>query len=801
MRQTSTHSEPHTDGPGPGGCAAVLVLDRHGTVLTCDAALESLVGRPAGELRGHPVAELLARPGDWPGPLPPSGTDTALRHADGGEVEVRVDVVELREAGAARYLVLAVPAAVAARRRQDEALVRALFAQVRIGLAISDEQLRVIRVNATPALLGADAAATLLPQDAAAVEAQLRKVAETGVPVVDWVHPARRLDAPQAERIISLSALRLEDSAGHFTGVAATFTDVTEQQQARRRLALVSAASKRLEGLLDVADCAQALTDVLVPDFADLAAVDLTEAVLVGEEPGRFANGAPLRRMAAASRDAWPPELDTAGASLRAGGVAPHYMRRGAAVLVTDMAVVREALGTDPVLYRQVVPEEATSMLVIPLNARGLVLGGLALWRTGDRVPFDQEDALLAEEIGSRAALAVDNARRYTREHRTAEALQRSLLPRSVVEVSAAETVGLYVPAATTAGIGGSWFDVIPLSSARVALVVGDVVGHGLEATAATGRLRTAVQTLSDLDMTPEELLSHLDDLVTRLAAADELGRNRGGGAAGDGGRGDGVYGSTCLYAVYDPVNGHCSMASAGHPPPVIAAPGTTAAVLGLKPGPALGLGGEPFEQLEVDLAPGSVLALFTDKLLSDPAESPQERLDRLREQVEAAVLPQASPAEVGRDVLDDLLPEPPAHDLALLVSRVRALPERSIASWEFPADPEAVARARDLVTEQLGRWRLEELAFTTELIASELVTNAIRYAGAPVGLRLIRDKVLVCEVSDPSQTQPRLRRARLTDEGGRGLFLIAQLAHRWGSRYTRFGKTIWTEQLLKPPG
>ncbi|MCD0481757.1 serine/threonine-protein phosphatase [Streptacidiphilus sp. ASG 303] len=390
----------------------------------------------------------------------------------------------------------------------------------------------------------------------------------------------------------------------------------------------------------------------------------------------------------------------------------------------------------------------------------------------------------------------MDSARRYTREHRTAEALQRSLLPRAVVEVSAAETVGQYVPAATAAGIGGSWFDVVALSSARIALVVGDVVGHGLEATAATGRLRTAVQTLSDLDMAPEELLSHLDDLVVRLTAGDA----DGSGADGeDGGRGGGVYGSTCLYAVYDPVTGHCSMASAGHPPPVVALPGRPACPAELVPGPALGVGGEPFEQLELELAPGSVLALFTDKLLADPAEGAEERLRRLCARVGSAVHPLASPAEVGRCVLEELLPEPPAQDLALLVSRVRALPAGATAAWEFPGEPSAVAQARELVTAQLAAWGLEELAFTTELIASELVTNSIRYAGAPVGLRLIRDRVLVCEVSDPSQTQPRLRHARLTDEGGRGLFLIAQLAHRWGSRYTRSGKTIWTEQQLPP--
>ncbi len=788
----------------------MLVLDRDGAVITCTTELESLIGRPVTEFSGRPATELLLRPEEWTDPLPPPGTRAALR-GPSGPIEARLDVLPLHpRAGAlARYLVLVTPEPVAERRQQDEALVRALFTQTRIGLAIHDSELRMVRVNPTagsgiPPDQGPleDLGEALLPEDAAAIQEQLHKVAETGVPVIDWVHSARRLDSPSVDRVMSLSMFRLEDADGRFTGVAATFSDVTEQERSRQQLRLVGRAAKRLEGTLDVARCAEQLAEVMVPGFADLAAVDLTEAVLVGEEPGRFAQGTQLRRVAVAAADGeWPCELHPRGTTARIIRDDADRLREGAAILIRDMERIRARVARDPSLARVIQAERATSLLVVPLNARGMVLGCLMLWRLGSRPPFGPDDAALGEEIASRAALGMDSARRYTREHRTAEALQRSLLPRSVVEVTAAETVGLYVPAASTAGIGGSWFDVIALSSARVALVVGDVVGHGLEATAATGRLRTAVQTLSDLDMTPEELLSHLDDLVVRLVAGEQGGGSRPEEAAAtQHSSGGGVYGSTCLYAVYDPVTGHCTMASAGHPPPVvIAAPGGPAVVADVKPGPALGLGGEPFEQLELELAPGAVLTLFTDKLLSSPDETAEERLARLCEQIECSARPDASSAEMGRDVLDDLLPEPPAHDLSLLVSRIRALPEGAAVGWEFPGDPAAVAEARELVAAQLTEWDLAELAFTTELIASELVTNSIRYAGAPVGLRLIKDKVLICEVSDPSQTQPRLRRARLTDEGGRGLFLIAQLAHRWGSRYTRFGKTIWTEQLLPP--
>lgn len=793
----------------------MLVLDRDRNVITCTSALERLIGRSAQELCGRPAAQLLARPEEWTDPVPPPGTRAVLR-STGGPVAVRLDVVPLYPRGdaPARYLMTAVPEPLATRRQQDAALVRALFTQTRVGLAIHDQDLRVVRINvgadgapATPAVGRAPNSErleeTLLPEDAAAIHEQLRKVAETGVPLVDWVHSARRRSAPEADRIMSLSGFRLEDQDGRYEGVAVTFTDVTAQERTRQQLALVGAAAKRMEGTLDVVRCAEQLAEVMVPEFADLAAVDLTESVLVGEEPARFTHSVQLRRVAAASADGrWPPELHPRGTTLRMSRRHGDYLQAGSPVVMSDLESLRERLVQDPDMARAVLAQRATSMMVVPLNARGLVLGSMVLWRLGDRLRFGPGDAALGEEIGSRAALGMDSARRYTREHRTAEALQRSLLPLSVVEVSAAETVGLYVPAATTAGIGGSWFDVIALSSARIALVVGDVVGHGLEATASTGRLRTAVQTLSDLDMAPEELLSHLDDLVVRLAAVEQGESGPPEEPAGaERALGGGVYGSTCLYAVYDPVTGHCSMASAGHPPPVVVSgPGASAVVADVKPGPALGLGGEPFEQLELDLAPGAVLTFFTEKLLSSPGETSAQRLARLCRHAAEAARTEASSAGMGRQVLDEMLPEPPAHDLSLLVSRIRALPEGAAAWWEFPGEPAAVAQARELVAAQLTEWDLTELAFTTELIASELVTNSIRYAGAPVGLRLIKDKVLICEVSDPSQTQPRLRRARLTDEGGRGLFLIAQLAHRWGSRYTRYGKTIWTEQLLPQP-
>ncbi|MCX5215168.1 SpoIIE family protein phosphatase [Kitasatospora sp. NBC_00240] len=564
-------------------------------------------------------------------------------------------------------------------------------------------------------------------------------------------------------------------------------------QRAAERLALLNAAAAEIGSSLDMARDAEQLADVLVPAFADLVAVDLTEPVLRGEEPGELVTGAPMRRVAVRAADGrWPPGSYSVGDTIRLQSIESVHLRGGSAVFLPDLRELRAVLAGEEERVRLILPPQAASLMMVPLQARGSVLGALVLWRTAERRPFDQEDAVLAEEIGSRASLSMENARRYTRERRTAEALQRSLLPRPVMDVTGAETSGAYVPASTTTAAvgGGGWFDVIQLPSTRLAFVMGTVAGHGVSATAAMGRLRSAVQTLADLDLSPDELLAHLDDLVVRFIEDDDRQQP-------DADAPSALTGATCLYATYDPVSRTCVLAGAGHPPPVLATRGHSGTGIGrYHPGPVLGTGGHPFAPVELRLEAGDVLALYGGALAKDTDRS-ERQLAVVRAGVRDGADSGRPVTEIGRGILGTLLNEPPDDDLALLVVRVKEVSADDTAVWELPADPSLVARARGLVASRLTAWGLEDLVFTTELIVSELVTNSVRYAGGPVGLRLIRDRVLICEVSDPSQTQPHLRRAQLTDEGGRGLFLVAQLTHRWGSRYTAAGKTIWTEQLL----
>ncbi|MEU6757731.1 SpoIIE family protein phosphatase [Streptomyces sp. NPDC046685] len=575
---------------------------------------------------------------------------------------------------------------------------------------------------------------------------------------------------------------------GRPEGAAVTIRDSTEMQiltsradTARRRLKLLYDAGGDIGTSLDVVRTAEELAAVAVPRFADFVTVDLAEPVLHGEEPGP---GADMRRTAVSGIRSDHPLypcgrlIDFLPSTPQARGYGT-----GEAELVPDLAHAPGWHAQDPPRARAIVEYGIHSLIAAPLKARGVVLGVVNFWRSQKPEPFDEDELSLAEELVARAAVSMDNARRFTREHAMAVTLQRSLLPRALPEQSAMDVAHFYLPAQS--GVGGDWFDVIPLPGSRVALVVGDVVGHGLHAAATMGRLRTAVHNFSSLDLPPDEILARLDDLVQRIDHDRE-----GDGDDAD----DGVLGATCLYAVYDPVSQHCTMARAGHLPPLVVAPDGTTEIVELPAGPPLGLGGMPFETAELYLAEGSQLVLYTDGLVEQRSRDIGEGLELLRA---ALSHPDRDPHESCRAVLDLLLPDRPTDDVALLIARTRTLGEDRVVQWDVPMEPSAVGAARSLAAKKLDEWGLTELGFATELILSELITNALRHGSAPVRVRLLYDHTLTCEVWDGSSNAPHLRYAATTDEGGRGLFLVAQLSERWGTRYTPESKIIWAEQAL----
>ncbi|NUS56750.1 MAG: SpoIIE family protein phosphatase [Streptomycetaceae bacterium] len=682
----------------------------------------------------------------------------------------------------------------------DPAWLRHMLRQAPIGISIVDTELRCVWLNDTlersggvprEQRLGKRLSDGLTSLPVLQLEEHMRNVLETGTPLIDHEYRGRTAADPEHEHAYSTSFFRLEDQTGAVLGVCYLVIDVTDRWNARHRLALLSDAGARIGTTLDVAATAQELADAAVPALADFAAVDLLDTILRGAEPapGPLRDGVRLRRTGQRSTDGGLAE-----STARTGDIARVAPGSPAERSLVDGRAVHEpVLDPETVSWLAADPPAADrarelgmhSLMVIPIRARGITLGVAHFFRRATPDPFEGDDLILAEEFVSRAAVAIDNARRFTREHAAALALQRSLLPHALPKQPAVDVTSHYMPADPRAGVGGDWFDVIPLSGARVALVIGDVAGHGAHAAATMGRLRASVHTLADLDMAPDELLAHLDDLVIRFV--DEEGTGY-----------DGVdttaLGASCLYAVYDPVSRQCSMARAGHPPPAVVLPDGEVTFPDLPAGPPLGLGGLPFESAEFDLPAGSLIVLYTDGLVADRDRDIESGLERLR----VALADPGRPLDdITKSVLDTVPVHPPADDVALLVARTRVLDTSRVVTWELPADPAVVAEARNHTNRQLTAWGLDDAAFTTELVISELVTNAIRYARGPIRIRLIRDDTLICEVSDTTSTAPRLRHARTTDEGGRGLFLVAQFTQRWGTRYTQDGKTIWAEQQL----
>lgn len=574
-------------------------------------------------------------------------------------------------------------------------------------------------------------------------------------------------------------------------GTVATIRDSTEllavsghAEAARKRLRLLYDAGVRLGTTLDVPRTAEELAAVAVPRFADFVTVDVADAVLAGELPS--GPDVSMRRIAVQGiRDDHP--LYPCGRLIDFGPSTPQArgLGSGRAEVIVDLSDAPGWHAQDPQRTREIVDYGIHSLITAPILARGVPLGLVNFWRMDKPGPFDDEDLSVAEELVARAAINIDNARRYTREHTMAVTLQRSLLPRALPEQSALEVAYRYLPAQS--GVSGDWFDVILLSGARVALVVGDVVGHGLHAAATMGRLRTAVHNFSRLDLAPGELLGHLDDLVGAIDQ-DEM----------DPAVDAGISGATCVYAIYDPVSRRCALARAGHPPPALVRPDGTVVFPDVPAGPPLGVGGMPFDTVELELDVSTQLVLYTDGLVEDRTRDIDVGIELLRRSL---AVPGRASEESCKAVLEALLPQRPKDDVALLIARTRALGTDQVADWDVPFDPASVAAMRDAVAAKLADWRLAELEFTTELVLSELITNAIRYGSPPVRVRLLRDRALICEVSDSSSTAPHLRYAATMDEGGRGLFLVAQMTARWGTRYTHEGKVIWAEQPLPSAG
>lgn len=547
------------------------------------------------------------------------------------------------------------------------------------------------------------------------------------------------------------------------------------------RLRFVGAATRRIARGIDLDEIVLGLCRATVPTFSDAILVFLRDPLPVGDERPvvpfvlRLRRTDRLRLVDEEDSDEQPEPLAAQLCEMDSGGALAEVLR-GVRPVFGDSAAARaalpELLGPD-----RTVPTGHRTILA-PLRGRRRVIGAAVFVRRPDRPAFEPNDLLVAAQLATHTALGIDKAVLYGREAYIADELQRTMLPDSLPQPTGVKLASRYLPAAETARVGGDWYDAIPLPGSRVALVVGDVMGHSMTSAAIMGQLRTTAQTLAQLDLPPAEVLHHLDEQAQRLGS-DRM--------------------ATCLYAVYDPVRHRITIANAGHPPPVLLHLGGRAEVLRVPPGAPIGVGGVDFEAVELDAPAGATLLLYTDGLVESRLRDVWTGIEQLRERLAATAQltgPDHSPPleALCDDVLDMLGPGDRDDDIALLAARFDGIAPSDVAYWFLDPEEQAPGRARRLVRRALERWGLEEMSDSVELLVSEVVTNAVRYAERPVTLRLLRTDVLRCEVGDDSPQLPRQRRARDTDEGGRGLFLVNRLARRWGATRLSTGKVVWFE-------
>ncbi|KQX58868.1 MULTISPECIES: ATP-binding SpoIIE family protein phosphatase [unclassified Streptomyces] len=552
------------------------------------------------------------------------------------------------------------------------------------------------------------------------------------------------------------------------------------------RLRFVGAATRRIARGIDLDEIVLGLCRASVPTFSDEILVYLRDPLPVGDERPVAPFVLRLRRTdrlrlsdLEGEELVLVPDPDPTPAAelceVRNGGALAEVLR-GVRPVFGDSAAAKAAL-TELLGPEHPLPGGLRAVLA-PLRGRRRVIGAAVFLRRPERAGFEPNDLLVAAQLATHTALGIDKAVLYGREAYIADELQRTMLPDSLPQPTGVKLASRYLPAAETARVGGDWYDAIPLPGSRVALVVGDVMGHSMTSAAIMGQLRTTAQTLAGLDLPPQEVLHHLDEQAQRL------GQDRM---------------ATCMYAVYDPVSHRITVANAGHPPPILLHLGGRAEVLRVPPGAPIGVGGVDFEAVELDAPAGATLLLYTDGLVESRLRDVWTGIEQLRERLAATAQltgPDHSPPleALCDDVLDMLGPGDRDDDIALLAARFDGIAPSDVAYWFLEPEDAAPGRARRLARRALARWDLEELTDSVELLISEVVTNAVRYAERPVTLRLLRTDVLRCEVGDDSPQLPRQRRARDTDEGGRGLFLVNRLARRWGATRLSGGKVVWFE-------
>ncbi|MFE4258770.1 SpoIIE family protein phosphatase [Streptomyces sp. NPDC056883] len=663
---------------------ALVATSADGTIVRWNQVAQELLGYAPPQMLGRNIADLLHPGSDrslgrslWEAAAAGRGvmgTVTAW-HRDGHplELEIWASPVSDRRYEVATVLVFAADAHAARRIRGSSAVWDGLFARSPVGIAILDSQLRFLQVNAAleamnglpeSAHVGRRLAQILPEVNAREMEEAMLQVLETGRPVLDRRRVGRTPSEPDHDRVWSCSYVRVEDPAGMPIGVIASLVDITEQQRdhveaeaGRRRLALLSEASIRVGSSLDLERTAQELADLAVPRLADAVTVDVLDALARGDEPGMgLTGGAALRRLGKAplSGSKVTDILAPLGRTLVFPAAAPYTQALASrqpflTARLDEQAVAPAARHTAK--PAQLVAVGVHSLVMAPLVARETVLGVATFYRTRPIGPFGSEDVTLAGELAARAALSIDNARLYHHEHDTAVILQRSMLPQHITPPPGIAVSHRYLPASDVNEIGGDWYDVLPVADGKAALLIGDVMGHGIAAAAVMGRLSASVRALARLDLSPVRLLHQLEAVLGDLAEPML---------------------ATFLYVVCDPATGHCTVTRAGHPPPALVLPDGTVRLLDTPPGVPLGVGGIDFTPTDISVPPGSLLVLYTDGLIEARGRDLDERLDEL---TQLLADPQRQLDHLCDSLITHLVPAAADDDVALLVARIGGLP------------------------------------------------------------------------------------------------------------------------------
>jgi PAS domain S-box-containing protein len=776
------------------GDGSLMIMDSEGAVVEWSRQAEDMFGYTAAEAVGQAAAHLVA-----PALGSASGGEVTLPTAGGRSVSTHLRARPLvRPGGSVAWAVFHARESGVSRPGVGVAVLDALFGHAPVALHVLDEDLRIVSASIASATLLGDPPGRVVGKrltDAyglsasGEVDAMLRRMMETRVSAPEHVVQVHPESGRRRPYMAGVTGFALQGSQEAVLGVAAV-VDVTERETTAARMRVLDAVRQSVGSTLDMIVTCQELVKAVVPGFAEVAVVELVDAVVCGEEPplAPLSRGVSLRRAAFRHADGEHQVEAYPVGDVRSLPFRTPYARAlmDLKPRVIDLDSDPPWLTADPERAGAIRASGARTLLTAPMALHGRVLGLLSLYRGKEADSFSEREMAVAMELAAHTALCIDNARRYTREHTIAVTVQRQLLPAGPSSQTAIETAHLHLPGDEG---GGGWFDTFALSGARTALAVGDVSGHGIHTAATMGQLRTVIRSLSALDLEADELLARLNDTAMRLA------QERAATPPGDTLHQQALT-ATCAYAVYDPLARTCTFALAGHPKPVIAHPDGSTEIPEVSVGPALGSSeGPPYETATVTLADGCVLAFCTASLLpmspggarGDPAPLRQVLADTDRPL-----------QDLCDDVLYRLSGSTGPGDRILLLGRTHTFPSDHVASWQLDHDPAAAATARSRTRRQLTHWGVEEDTIcATELIVSELVANAIRHGSAPMRLSVIRHRTLTCEVHDGSSSTPRLRHARTVDEGGRGLFIVAQLAQKWGSRYTPDGKIVWTEQAL----